>query len=65
MFGDPVNPDALVARVAVAALPVQEPDEPEASPVILPTNPALAVQAPLTLTPPAPVIPYPTGTSHP
>ena len=35
MSGVLVNPDA---RVAVAALPLQEPDEPEALPVTLPVT---------------------------
>ena len=36
ILGDPLNPDALVASVAVAALPVQDPEEPDTSPVTLP-----------------------------
>ena len=54
MFGVPVNPCAFVATVAVAALPLQDPDDPDALPVTLPvklpTN-YVAVATPVILAP--------------
>ena len=58
------NPTVTLLTV-ISGVPDNPPAVPDALPVTLPvnepTNPALAVQAPETLIPPAPVIPDPTG----
>ena len=64
MLPEKVPNPAVTLLTVTSGVPLNPPAVPVALPVTLPTNPP-AVAKPVILTPPAPVIPYPTRTSAP